>query len=77
MSLPKQNFESAAVCPLGGIRVIDMSRLVAGNAVSSQLADFGAEVIKIEDPGKATRCAPGRPTASASIGSSMPATRRA
>jgi crotonobetainyl-CoA:carnitine CoA-transferase CaiB-like acyl-CoA transferase len=52
MSLPKQNFESAAVCPLGGIRVIDMSRLVAGNAVSSQLADFGAEVIKIEDPGK-------------------------
>jgi crotonobetainyl-CoA:carnitine CoA-transferase CaiB-like acyl-CoA transferase len=29
-----------------------MSRLVAGNAVSSQLADFGAEIIKIEDPGK-------------------------
>src|ERR1700732_19619 len=29
-----------------------MSRLVAGNAVSSQLADFGAEAIKIEDPQK-------------------------
>jgi crotonobetainyl-CoA:carnitine CoA-transferase CaiB-like acyl-CoA transferase len=29
-----------------------MSRLVAGNAVSSQLADFGAEIIKIEDPQK-------------------------
>lgn len=29
-----------------------MSRLVAGNMLSLQLADFGAEVIKIEDPGK-------------------------
>jgi crotonobetainyl-CoA:carnitine CoA-transferase CaiB-like acyl-CoA transferase len=52
MSVSKQNFESNAAGPLQGIRVIDMSRLVAGNAVSSQLADFGAEVIKIEDPGK-------------------------
>jgi crotonobetainyl-CoA:carnitine CoA-transferase CaiB-like acyl-CoA transferase len=52
MNVRKQNFESDAVGPLGGIRVIDMSRLVAGNAVSSQLADFGAEIIKIEDPGK-------------------------
>src|SRR3954447_2910179 len=39
-------------CPLDGIRVVDLSRLVAGNAVSSQLADFGAEIIKIEDPVK-------------------------
>jgi hypothetical protein len=30
----------------------DMSRLVSGNMVSLQLADFGAEVIKIEDPKK-------------------------
>ena len=52
MSLPKKSFEPEAACPLDGIRVVDMSRLVAGNAVSSQLADFGAEVIKIEDPGK-------------------------
>ena len=29
-----------------------MSRLVSGNMVSLQLADFGAEVIKIEDPKK-------------------------
>src|SRR5579872_7111211 len=52
MGAPKRSFEPDAACPLDGIRVVDMSRLVAGNAVSSQLADFGAEVIKIEDPGK-------------------------
>jgi crotonobetainyl-CoA:carnitine CoA-transferase CaiB-like acyl-CoA transferase len=52
MSVPKKSFEPDAAAPLDGIRVVDMSRLVAGNAVSSQLADFGAEVIKIEDPGK-------------------------
>jgi len=50
MSLPRGSFERTAACPLDGIRVIDLSRLVAGNAVSSQLADFGAEVLKIEDP---------------------------
>src|ERR1700722_19327459 len=52
MTVPQKSFEPNAACPLDGIRVVDMSRLVAGNAVSSQLADFGAEVIKIEDPGK-------------------------
>jgi crotonobetainyl-CoA:carnitine CoA-transferase CaiB-like acyl-CoA transferase len=50
MSLPEKSFEPGAACPLDGIRVIDMSRLVSGNMVSLQLADFGAEVIKIEDP---------------------------
>jgi crotonobetainyl-CoA:carnitine CoA-transferase CaiB-like acyl-CoA transferase len=52
MTVPKRPFEPDAACPLDGIRVIDLSRLVAGNAVSSQLADFGAEVLKIEDPQK-------------------------
>src|SRR5436190_14555318 len=50
MSLAEKSFEPAAAGPLDGVRVIDLSRLVAGNAVSSQLADFGAEVLKIEDP---------------------------
>ena len=34
--------------PLKDIRVIDLSRVVAGNMTSLQLADFGAEVIKVE-----------------------------
>jgi crotonobetainyl-CoA:carnitine CoA-transferase CaiB-like acyl-CoA transferase len=50
MSLSEKSFEPAAACPLDGVRVVDMSRLVSGNMVSLQLADFGAEVIKIEDP---------------------------
>src|SRR6202030_3085332 len=36
--------------PRVGFGVVDLSRLVAGNMVSLQLADQGAEVIKIEDP---------------------------
>jgi crotonobetainyl-CoA:carnitine CoA-transferase CaiB-like acyl-CoA transferase len=43
-------FEPEAPVPLAGIRVVDLSRLVAGNMVSLQLADQGAEVIKVEDP---------------------------
>ena len=52
MSIAKKSFDPGAACPLDGVRVIDMSRLVSGNMVSLQLADFGAEVIKIEDPKK-------------------------
>jgi crotonobetainyl-CoA:carnitine CoA-transferase CaiB-like acyl-CoA transferase len=50
MHVPEKSFEPTAPCPLDGVRIIDMSRLVSGNMVSLQLADFGAEVIKIEDP---------------------------
>jgi hypothetical protein len=75
---PMIPFRPQAACPLDGIVVLDLSRLVAGNMLSLQLADFGAEVIKVEDPGKGRSAArlarrgplslSGRPT---------PATRRA
>src|SRR5882724_696407 len=51
MPIPRQSFEPDREGPLRGVRVLDFSRPVAGNMLSLQLADFGAEVAKVESRG--------------------------
>ncbi len=48
--LHKRDYEPEAGGTLEGVRILDLSRLFAGNVLSQLLGDFGAEVIKVEPP---------------------------
>src|SRR5678816_4006131 len=49
-TLKRRDYTPTASGPLRGFRVVDMSRLFAGNVITQILGDFGAEVIKVEPP---------------------------
>ena len=49
--------------PLSGIKVVELAMWVAGPSCSAVLGDWGAEVIKLEDPKAAIRFAARSPPA--------------
>jgi crotonobetainyl-CoA:carnitine CoA-transferase CaiB-like acyl-CoA transferase len=50
VSMPAREMDKRAG-PLSGMRVIDAGTMIAGPLAATQLADFGADVIKVELPG--------------------------
>ena len=44
-------FSEGSVHPLAGVRVVDAATILAGPFAASVLGEFGAEVVKVEQPG--------------------------
>src|SRR4051812_44401271 len=49
-ALHQRDYEPGRKGTLDDVRVLDLSRLFAGNVLTQILGDFGAEVIKVEPP---------------------------
>ncbi len=54
MDAPPTTAPRTASGPLAGLKVIELGQLIAGPFAAKTLADFGADVIKIEPPATAT-----------------------
>ena len=52
MSAAGQEEGMISVGPLAGLKVVELGQLIAGPFAGKTLADFGAEVVKIEPPGR-------------------------
>jgi len=48
--LHQRDYEPERRGTLDGVRILDLSRLFAGNVLTQTLGDFGADVIKVEPP---------------------------
>ena len=48
---PPASLPTTRAGPLAGLKVLELGQLIAGPSAGKTLADFGAEVIKIEPPG--------------------------
>ena len=53
-----QSEARASEGPLKGLKVIDAGTMIAGPLAATHMADFGADVIKIEQPGEGELDAP-------------------